>query len=185
MRIIAGLAKGMSLVAPKHGDTRPTSDRVREAVFSGLGERVVGADVLDLFAGTGALGLEAASRGARAVTFVETASAARRSLQQNIETLRSRPDVRCPLVVSRGEALYEVRRFAAARQMFSLIFADPPYGETAEALLSFEPLAAVLTAEGLFVLERAKRDTLVVQCGWKLLREATYGDTKVSFLAKG
>ena len=183
MRIIAGIAKGMPLAVPR-GGTRPTSDRVREAIFSSIGERVVNADVLDLFAGTGALGLEAASRGSRAVTFVESARAALQSLRRNIETFRTRRDVACKLSVMRGDVFGQFRKLASARQKFSLIFADPPYGETAQRLLSDENLVAILDAAGRLVLESAKRDKLEAGAGWSLVREATYGDTKVNFFAR-
>jgi len=98
MRIIAGLARGMPLVVPRGSVTRPTSDRVREAIFSSLGDRVVGASVVDLFAGTGALGLEAASRGARSVTFVEQNRAALQSLEKNVAEFVRRGGIE-PVVV--------------------------------------------------------------------------------------
>lgn len=183
MRIIAGIARGMPLLTPRGGNVRPTSDRVREAIFSSLGDRVMGATVLDLFAGTGALGLEAASRGASSVVFVENAHHALRILQQNIATFRRGREITCELDVVRAEALAQVSKFVAARKRFSLMFADPPYGETAQALLNFPGLPAALDSVGLFVLESAKRDALTAIPLWKLVREAVYGDTRVSFLA--
>src|ERR1700681_1899544 len=100
MRIIAGLAKGMPLAVPRAG-VRPTTDRIREAVFSSLGDRVVGARVLDLFAGTGALGLEAASRGAESVAFVENARGAAECLERNLVAFRKNRDVTCVFSVAR------------------------------------------------------------------------------------
>ena len=94
MRIIAGLAKGMTLTVPASG-VRPTADRVRGAIFSSLGERVIGARVLDLFAGTGALGLEAASRGATALVFVENAPGALQSLRKNLEAFQRNGSKTC------------------------------------------------------------------------------------------
>ena len=184
MRIIAGIAKGMPLAVPRSGATRPTSDRVREAIYSSLGERVVGADVLDLFAGTGALGLEAASRGARSVTFIETAPTALKSLRRNIETFRKGHAVVCELSVVRANACGELRQLAGQRSGFSLIFADPPYGDAAQTLLSNDSLPAVLAEGGVLVLESAKRERLVVSKDWVVVREAIYGDTKVNFLAR-
>jgi 16S rRNA (guanine(966)-N(2))-methyltransferase RsmD len=183
MRIISGLAKGMSLTVP-HGGTRPTSDRVREAIFSSIGERVVGGVVLDLFAGTGALGLEAASRGAHAVTFVETARGALQALQRNIDTFRKGRDISCAVTIVRDEVFDRLRKLAVTGQKFSLVFADPPYGETAQTLLSDKNLAAILEAGGLLVLESGKRDKLATGPGWASVREATYGDTKVNFFAR-
>jgi 16S rRNA (guanine966-N2)-methyltransferase len=184
MRIIAGIAKGMVLAVPRGADVRPTSDRVREAIFSSLGERVVAADVLDLFAGTGALGIEATSRGARAVTFVETADSALQSLQRNIETFRKGRNVSCELSIMREDVFVQLRKCAGTGQKFSLIFADPPYGETAQTLLSDKHLASVLAKGGLLVLESAKRDPLVPASVWTVVRDAVYGDTNVNFFAR-
>ena len=183
MRIIAGAAKGMSLIVPRSG-VRPTADRIREAIFSSLGERVTGATVLDLFAGTGALGLEAASRGAASVVFVEQSRAALTSLQKNAEIFRKNRDVWCELTIMRTDVFAQLRRLAGARESFSLIFADPPYGEAAQLLLDDENLPGLLADGGLFVLESANRNELRVPALWKLIRESIYGDTRVSFLAR-
>jgi 16S rRNA (guanine966-N2)-methyltransferase len=184
MRIIAGIAKGMVLAAPRGADVRPTSDRVREAIFSSLGERVVAGDVVDLYAGSGALGLEAASRGARAVTFVETAHSALQSLQRNIETFGKGRNVSCELSIVRDDVFVQLRKRASTGQKFSLIFADPPYGKTAQTLLSDEHLASVLAKDGLLVLESAKRDPLAPTSDWAVVRDAVYGDTNVYFFAR-
>src|SRR6266403_3407613 len=101
MRVIAGLAKGMPLSVPRTG-VRPTADRIREAVFSSLGTRLIDARVLDLFAGTGALGLEAASRGATSVMFVENARGAVECLERNLATLQRNREVTCAFSVARG-----------------------------------------------------------------------------------
>src|SRR5580698_10431741 len=98
MRIIAGIAKGMTLAVPRTG-VRSTADRIREAIFSSLGERVVDARVLDLFAGTGGIGLEAASRGAVSVTFVEKAREALVCLEKNVETSKRYRELNCTFSV--------------------------------------------------------------------------------------
>ena len=183
MRIIAGVAKGMPLAVPRTG-VRPTADRIREAIFSSLGERVVGATVLDLFAGTGALGLEAASRVAASVLFVEQSQTALTSLQENLQTFRKNRDVTRELTVIRADAFAQLRKLAGAGEKFSLIFADPPYGDAAQLLLDDKDLPGLLEDEGLFVLESAKRNELPVPLSWKLIRESVYGDTRVSFLAQ-
>src|SRR5579863_9445081 len=134
MRIIAGLAKGMTLVVPRTG-VRPTADRIRGAIFSSLGERVVGARALDLFAGTGALGLEAASRGATTVTFVEQARDALESLEKNIQAFRKNSGVNCTFVVARSAVADQLQKLAADGETFQLVFADPPYGGAAQELL--------------------------------------------------
>jgi 16S rRNA (guanine966-N2)-methyltransferase len=185
MRIIAGLAKGMQLVVPRVG-VRPTADRIREAIFSSLGERVSGASVLDLFAGTGALGLEAASRGAAAVTFVENARGALESLEKNTEELAKRfrgaDAAPTSLEIKHDSVQAELKRMAAAKEMFFLIFADPPYGAAAQELLMEKSLPELLSADGALVLESAKREVLTVGKPWELMRESVYGDTRVSFL---
>lgn len=183
MRIIAGLAKGMTLAAPRTG-VRPTADRIREAVFSSLGRRVVGARVLDLFAGTGALGLEAASRGAESVTFVENARGALECLERNIEAFRRNRDVACTFCVARTAVEAQLRTLAVAGESYSLIFADPPYGETAEELLRDTTLPQLLAREGWLVLESAKRDALAVGATWELVRGAMYGDAQVNFFRR-
>ena len=183
MRIIAGLAKGMTLAVPRTG-VRPTTDRIREAVFSSLGERVVGARALDLFAGTGALGLEAASRGAESVMFVENARGALECLGRNLEAFRRNRDVTCTFAVARRAVEPQIQAFAATGETYSLIFADPPYGEAAQALLRDTTLPQLLASDGWFVLESAKRDALAVSGVWELVRGAVYGDTQVNFFRR-
>src|SRR5437867_6706855 len=172
MRIIAGIAKGMQLAVPRGGNVRPTSDRVRGAIFSSLGAHVVGARVLDLYAGTGAFGLEAASRGAEAVTFVEQSTEA---IQKTIAGLQRNRGVRCEFEVLRGDVASQLRRLTGP---FSLIFADPPYETDPSPLL--QASRPLLASEGLFVLETGKRTKLDAGLAsggagllWELQREAT------------
>ena len=181
MRIIAGIAKGMTLHVPRDG-VRPTSDRVREAIFSSLGDRVPNAQVLDLFAGTGGLGLEAASRGAASVVFVEKARPSLISLERNFATFRQGREITIPLRVLRGDVFAQLASLAGGG--FTLVFADPPYGDAAQRLLDDPRLPAVLSANGVLVLESASRDALVASPGWQTLREAEYGDTRVSFFSR-
>ncbi|MDF1527359.1 MAG: 16S rRNA (guanine(966)-N(2))-methyltransferase RsmD [bacterium] len=122
MRIITGTAKGRKLSSPKGTKTRPTSDRVREAIFSIVGDVVVDARVLDLYSGTGAMGLEALSRGAGKAVFVETDPAALRCLNTNIEMCRCRDRSE---VVSRSAILY--LEAIDPEDIVDLVFADPPY----------------------------------------------------------
>src|SRR5881392_796168 len=121
MRVIAGEYGGRRLQTPAGLDTRPTSDRVREALFSILGERVADARVLDLFAGSGALGLEALSRGAAEATFVDSAPAAIRALRENLAALAAEAELR------REDALRFLDGAARARRHYDLVFLDPPY----------------------------------------------------------
>ena len=181
MRIIAGLAKGMTLTVP-HAGVRPTADRIREAVFSSLGVRVVGACVLDLFAGTGALGLEAASRGAASVTFVERNRESLASLEKNIEAFQKNRGIACSLALVRAEVAAQLKNFAVDGETFQLVFADPPYGNAAQGLLGDASLPRLLGKDGLFILESAKRDGLTLREPWEKMRESVYGDTRVDFL---
>jgi 16S rRNA (guanine966-N2)-methyltransferase len=181
MRIIAGLAKGMTLVVPRAG-VRPTADRIRGAIFSSLGDRVIGARMLDLYAGTGALGLEAASRGAASVTFVEQAREALESLQKNIQTFQRNREVDCSFAVMRSDVTEQLKELVADGEIFPLVFADPPYGEASQELLCDSNLMRVLAGDGLLVLESAKRDVLVVSEPWEQVRSSVYGDTRVDFL---
>ena len=149
MRIVAGSCKGAKIFAPKGLDTRPTSDRVREAAFNLIGP-VDGAAVLDLYAGSGALGLEALSRGADSAVFVESDREACRTIGRNLEKLRlTGAEVAC------SDAL---RFLAAERRRFDLILVDPPYDvveSVAVRLATYLP--AVLAESGLVVLESSSR----------------------------
>jgi 16S rRNA (guanine966-N2)-methyltransferase len=120
MRIIAGTFRGRRLKVPKR-DVRPTADRVKEAAFSILNAEIPGASVLDLFAGSGSLGLEALSRGASSVEFVEIARGAEKTLRENIETLSAGDS--CDVI--RGDAIRFVR--GLAKHSYGIPFADPPY----------------------------------------------------------
>ncbi|HET6547999.1 MAG TPA: 16S rRNA (guanine(966)-N(2))-methyltransferase RsmD [Solirubrobacter sp.] len=172
MRVIAGTYGGRILKAPPGAATRPTSDRVREALFSILAARTANARVLDLFAGSGALGLEALSRGAESVTFVDDAPAAIRAMTANLETLQATADVH------RADAL---RFLTAARErgaQYDLVFLDPPYrhAERLAPRLS-EALPAVLAPGAAAVAESDRRAPLALEL--PLLDERRYGDTLI------
>jgi 16S rRNA (guanine(966)-N(2))-methyltransferase RsmD len=152
MRIIAGSRKGARIFAPSGVETRPTGDRVREAAFNLLGPaRVEGATVLDLFAGSGAMGLEALSRGAAEVVFVESARDACRTINRNLDKLRL-----TGAVVLCQEAFRALRADAAAGRRYDLVLVDPPYGMFSSLQNTLIPhLAEVLAADGLLLLETA------------------------------
>jgi 16S rRNA (guanine966-N2)-methyltransferase len=178
MRIIAGEFKGRRLAAVK-GRIRPTSDKVREAIFSILGPAVDEARVLDLFAGTGALTLEALSRGANDAVLVEEHTAALSVLRQNIETLELTDRVRV-LALPVAAA---IRKLAAQETQFSLIFLDPPYGRGL-ALSTLEALqnSVLLQPRARIVAEHSHREVLPEQVGrLVLLQSRRYGDTQVAF----
>lgn len=184
MRIISGLAGGIPIQVPD-AVTRPTTDKVRQALFSSLGEIVVGARVLDLFAGSGALGLESLSRGAVSATFVEEHRQACEVIRANVAKTRL-PGA----TVKSGDALKVLRELAKTQPAgFDLIFADPPYAHGprdknwAMELLQSEALRQVLAPEGNFVLEcRVTTASLSPSWGWSVVRDRDYGTTRLLWL---
>jgi 16S rRNA (guanine966-N2)-methyltransferase len=172
VRVIAGVYGGRRLRAPAGSATRPTSDRVREALFSILGARVEGARVLDLFAGSGALGLEALSRGAARATFVESAQPALAVLRANVEALGADAEI------VRADASRWLRAAPSDARQYDLVFLDPPY-RRAQALgagLS-ELLPAVLAQGALVVAETDRRAPLELTI--RHIDERRYGDTLI------
>jgi 16S rRNA (guanine(966)-N(2))-methyltransferase RsmD len=171
VRVIAGTHRGRRLVAPPGRDTRPTSDRVREALFSILGP-LDGEAVLDLFAGSGALGIEALSRGAHEVTFVDSAPAAIRAITANLEALQAEA------TVVRAEARRYLGGASRSGRSYDLVFLDPPYrlATTLGRDLS-AALAAVVAPGGTVVAESDRRAPLEVDL--PLEDERRYGDTLI------
>ena len=180
MRVIAGSARGTLLRVPKT-DLRPSMDLVKGAIFSSLFDFVKDARVLDLFAGTGALGIEALSRGAAHVTFVESDPVAVKSIEQNLAKTRLRGEVHELDIFS-----YLDRR--AAPVTFDLIIADPPYAKQpgerdfAPELLASQSLREKLAPGGLFILEHLPGATLALGDVWECTRDKRYGATAVAFL---
>ncbi len=180
MRVIAGRYGGRRLKAPRGRGTRPTSDRVRESLFSMLGS-VEGAQVLDLFAGTGALGIEALSRGASSAVFVERDAAALDALRANLETL----DLHEPEAeVRRADALGALRTARERRETYDLLFVDPPYGDAqAWAGKLSALLPPLLAPAGRVVVESDRRMPLVLEVEEERLGvelERRYGDTSIT-----
>ncbi|HTN22898.1 MAG TPA: 16S rRNA (guanine(966)-N(2))-methyltransferase RsmD [Solirubrobacteraceae bacterium] len=170
MRVVAGLYGGRRLVAPAGSATRPTSDRVREALFSVLGASVQGARVLDLYAGSGALGIEALSRGAAAAVFVDHAPKAIAAIRANLEAL----GIEAP--VHRMAARAALRPPPTAAAAYDLVFLDPPYRRAAGLGQELsEALPAVLAAGARVVSESDRRDPL--ELAFPLADERRYGDT--------
>jgi 16S rRNA (guanine(966)-N(2))-methyltransferase RsmD len=171
VRVVAGRLGGRRLRAPRGRDTRPTSDRVREALFSMLGP-IDGARVLDLFAGSGALGIEALSRGAAEATFVDRAPAAIRAVGANLEALGA------DALVVRAEARRFLGGASRSGRSYDLVFLDPPYrlGTSLGRDLS-AALAAVLAPGATVVTESDRRAPLEVDL--PLEDERRYGDTLI------
>jgi 16S rRNA (guanine966-N2)-methyltransferase len=172
VRVVAGAHRGRRIEAPRGRATRPTSDRVREALFSILGG-VDGLRVLDLFAGSGALGIEALSRGAAEAVFVESDPGAAATVRRNLDALGI--DAR----VQRRDAFSWLEAAADGEEAFDLVFADPPYSSASRAAgrLS-ELLPPLLTETSLTVTESDKRDPL--HLAMPLIDERTYGDTRIA-----
>ncbi len=160
-------------------EVRPTKERVREAMFSSLGGSCEDMKVLDLFAGAGSLGLEAWSRGAESVLFVEQNPKVWKTLQENIQSLLGDGlgTVRCV----KADAIGFLKR---AGGRFDLILADPPYDLPDAMAQTLAKIAehSVLTPDGILVYELRSSDAFEVSCDWKLLRDKVYGDTRVLML---
>ncbi len=188
MRITGGTAARRILKVPRGLDVRPTPDLVKQAVFNSLGGRVVGARVLELFAGTGSLSLECLSRGAAAAVCVEKSSRHAEVLRQNFQ-IAGFPGETLQLRVQ--DVFTAISQIAAAGDRFELVLADPPYGEKnvgrrstslAQQLLDDAQLPRLLAPGGLLVLGHSKRDTLSVPGLWRERKLLKHGDSLMRFL---
>jgi 16S rRNA (guanine966-N2)-methyltransferase len=178
MRVIAGTRKGHTLVAPRGTDTRPTSDRVRENIFNLVGP-LDGAKVLDLFAGSGALGIEALSRGAAIAVFVDSDRDAIRAIDRNLEKLRL-----TGARVVRGDAVFTLAQEAMAGAKYDLVLVDPPYGmlDDIQPRLALH-LPALLAPDGLVVVETDVRSEPELPLPVRTSRK--YGNTRVTVFEAG
>jgi len=177
MRIVAGSRKGHGIAAPKGIVTRPTGDRVREAAFSLIGP-VEDATVLDLFAGSGAMGLEALSRGAARCVFVERDSAACRVIQSNLEKLRL-----TGAVVVTGDVVGALREERARGRRHDLVIVDPPYEEwgSHETYLA-ELIPEVLEEDGVAVIETSAK--VEPELGLDLVTSRRYGSARITVFSR-
>lgn len=183
MRVIAGSARGRTLSVPAGDRVRPTADRVKEALFSSLTSRfgiIDGLAILDLFAGSGNLGIEALSRGAASVVFVDNSLESLQFIRKNLQLtgFSNRAEA------MRADAVAAVKQLAAKAKHFDIIFADPPYAAIA---VSDELTAAVATGNllrqgGVMVIESARKAELAVPVGFVLSARKVYGDTALNFL---
>jgi 16S rRNA (guanine966-N2)-methyltransferase len=177
VRVVAGKWGGRTIRAPRGLSVRPTTDRVREAVFAILGDDVEGSVVLDLFAGTGAMAIESLSRGAAEAVLVESSPPALAALKANLAALAVEGAVCLPLDYREA-----VRRLAAKGRAFTLVFLDPPYGMgmvgRSAGLLS---RSGILAPGALVVAERASRDPVeTLPADWRERADRRYGDTRIS-----
>ena len=178
MRVIAGTARGVPLRAPRDAGTRPVTDRVKETLFAILGERVPGARVLDLYAGSGALGVEALSRGAAHATFVERGREALAALRHNLERTRLAAEAS----VHGGDVLRYLGG-APAEAPFDLAFLDPPYSER-DILAPLERLVPLLSPDAGVVVKHFWRTEVAVPDGLAPWRERRFGETALTFLVR-
>lgn len=187
MRITGGHAGGRILKVPKGMAVRPTPDLVKQAVFNSLGERVVGARVLELFAGSGALSLECLSRGAKSALCVELSPKHADFIRRNVASAFS-PGA---LEVRTQDVFAVIPQLIADGLQFDLILADPPYGEKnvgrrstslAQELIDVPDLLKLLAPGGRFVLGHARRDTLEIPKWWSEAKVMKHGDNMMRFL---
>jgi 16S rRNA (guanine(966)-N(2))-methyltransferase RsmD len=183
VRIVAGTARGRTLTGPRSQGIRPTADRVRESLFNSLGQWMDGLRVLDLFAGTGALALEAISRGAQSAVLVDPGAEAAALCRRNAEALGFLPQVE----IWKVPALSAIPKLAQAQRQFELVFADPPYDQEAvgEVLAALEG-ASLLTPGGVFCAEHRKTESPPEKVG-ELVRfdQRKFGDTVASLYRRG
>ena len=180
MRIITGKARGLQLTVPKTYDVRPTADRVKESVFNIIGSKIIGAKVLDLFAGTGNLGLESWSRGAEKCTFIDESRESLRLVQSNIKKCRAEADC----VTVKGSAPAVAERLYNEGKRFDFVFCDPPYNKGwIERMIEVLGRCPFLQEGGYLVVERSAHDELPsLPTGYELVRSEKYGETLIDFI---
>lgn len=181
MRVIAGELKGKKLFSIKGKTLRPTSDKVREAIFDILQDRLKGKRVLDLFAGTGALGIEALSRGAEKGVFVENNRHSLSVLRRNIEECR----LKAKAEILACEVSAGIRILKSRGEAFELVFMDPPYsrGLVKETLQALGP-STLISSEALIIVEHSRREDLLPFPPFQIIDSRRYGSTCVSFLQR-
>jgi 16S rRNA (guanine966-N2)-methyltransferase len=186
MRVISGLYRSRVLVAPRGRDTRPTSDRLRETLFNVLAPRIDGAVFADLYAGSGAVGIEALSRGARETVFVEQAETALKAIRANLATL----GIRGGYALEPRGVPAALKRLATSGRVADIVFLDPPYEHADEYEASLGLLggdcAGLLAPDAVVVAEHAKKHDLGERYGELLrYRVLKQGDAALSFYQKG
>lgn len=182
MRVIAGSAGGVRLLVPKTG-VRPTMDRVKAAIFSSLGDVIIGAHILDLFAGSGALGIEALSRGAASALFVDEDRQSVLAIEKNLARAKFQASVR-------KQDVFDFLSHLSSAERFRVVFADPPYERMesgisyTDKLLNCGGLREIIEREGFFVLEKHPSEKNPEMKWWSLVRAKTYGATEVLLLRR-
>lgn len=175
MYILSGKFKGLRLKTPKSDKTRPTLAKVRGSVFDILQNQIQDAKFLDLFAGSGAMGIEAVSRGAKQATFVEKDRKAAFCIRENLQTCRVEAKV------FQTDCENAIKRFADKKERFDIIYVDPPYTLPIESIL--ENLPSILEENGLILLEQSKK-TKILAPKLQQVDERNFGDTTIYFFVK-
>lgn len=183
MKVIGGELKGRTIDMPKGADIRPTSDKVREALFNILKGKIEGKAVLDLFAGSGSLGIEALSRGAESATFVDIQKRCIDTIKKNLRSLSI--DTKRVRVLQ-YDTLKSIKKLSDSKIRFDLIFIDPPYyGEWIKKSLISLNMYDILYNSYIIICESFKKDIVPDEVGqFKKIRQAHYGDTVLSFYAR-
>ncbi|MCD7974285.1 MAG: 16S rRNA (guanine(966)-N(2))-methyltransferase RsmD [Phascolarctobacterium sp.] len=180
MRIIAGRSCGLHLTTPKNLDLRPTADRVKESIFAIIGNRIADAQVLDLFAGTGNLGLESWSRGAHSITFIDKSQESIRIMRSNMAKCHAEQD--CTVI--KGDAIKSIEKLCHESRKFDFIFCDPPYNKNwlNEIILALGQFP-IVNCNGWLIMERSRHDIPpALPEGYELFRSEKYGKTVVDFV---
>lgn len=180
MRIITGKLRGLKLSAPAGLDVRPTSDRVKESVFSILSDRFFDAKVLDLFGGSGNLSLEAYSRGAKEVLCIDNDHTSLKCIKANIDKARASEQVK----IYRNDALKSISLLANKGNSYDIIFCDPPYNKNLvqKVLEQVKKYDNILSKDGIIVTEHSQHEKFFLPEGFTQFRQEKYGETFVSFI---
>ncbi len=181
VRVVSGICRGRMLKVPRGWKGRPTNDRVKEALFDMLGGRVSESCFLDLYAGTGNVGIEAVSRGARRVCFVDQNSKAVQAIYENLRFLPE--DLAAQVFVLKLNVLKAIKLMANRKELYDLVFLDPPYEQLLERpTLEMISNCGLLLPDGVIIVESSKREVLPARVNdLTLSRQQRYGDTLLTF----
>lgn len=183
MRVIAGIARSVPLITPKGMETRPTSDQIKETLFNMLQGYVEGSSFLDLFAGSGQIGVEALSRGAEFAVFIEKSDEAVKCIKHNVDKTKFTDKA----LVLKMEVLSGIRTLEIEKKKFDLIFMDPPYGQgLEESILNTLVSSSILDEDVIIIVEASKKTdfSYVDELGLKIVKDKLYKSSRHLFLRK-
>lgn len=183
MRVISGIARSVPLITPDGQETRPTSDQTKETLFNILQGYVEGSDFLDLFAGSGQIGVEALSRGANSAVFVEKSETAVKCIKSNVEKTKFTDKSN----IIKSDVLSGIRMLEAQKRRFDIIFLDPPYRmELEKAVIEAVDKTDILKEDGIMIIEADKRSdfSYVDGLGFTIIKDKLYKNTRHLFIRK-